>query len=87
MEQEERRTIDRQQLAAFVASLRNAMQLRVEQGLLPYDGRWMPAAEVQKAITRERRRAWMHAFELLLLYGALTSVSLVLIGLALYLCY
>ena len=87
MEQEERRRIDRQELAAFVAPLRNTMKLRVEQGLLPYEGRWMPLAEVQKAIARERRRAWVHAFELLLFYGALMVVSLALILLALYLCY
>lgn len=87
MERAERAEIDRRELGAYMRSLRRAMKERIDAGLLPYQGRWVPLAEVQAGIARERRRAWVHAFELLLLYGVMAIVSLGLLGLAVYLCY
>ena len=87
MERDGQYEIDRKELAAFVASLRRAMRARADAGLLAYDGQWLPLAEVEQGIARERRRAWVHVFELVLLYGVLTAASFGLIALALYLCY
>jgi hypothetical protein len=83
----DRNEIDRKELAAFVASLRRLMRARADAGLLAYDGQWLPLAEVEQGIARERRRAWVHVVELILLYGVLTVVSLAFIVLVLYLCY
>ena len=87
MERDGQYEIDRKELAAFVASLRRAMRARADAGLLAYDGQWLPRAEVERGIARARRRAWMHVFELVVLYCVLTAASLGLITLALYLCY
>jgi hypothetical protein len=87
MNQDGQHEIDKKELAAFVASVRRAMRARADAGLLAYDGQWLPPAEVERGIARERRRAWVHVFELFLLYAVLTAMSFGLIALALFLCY
>lgn len=70
MERQDRQQVDGRQITAVMASLRRAMKTRLDSGLLPHDGRWVPLSEVQEEIARERRRAWIHVIELILLYGA-----------------
>jgi len=64
-----------------MASLRQAMRARLGSGLLPFDGRWVTPAEVEQGIRQERRRARVHAIELILLFCASSFVSLILIAL------
>jgi hypothetical protein len=87
MERDDRREIDSKELAAFMAAVRRLMRTRADAGLLAYDGRWLPLREVEQGIASERRRAWIHVVELVLLYGVLTVISFAFIALALYLCY
>lgn len=79
MESQDRQQVDRRQITAITASLRLAMRARLDSGLLPYDGRWVPLSEVQEGIARERQRAWIHAFELILLYGACFIASVAIL--------
>lgn len=70
-----------------MASLRRAMSARLDSGLLPYEGRWVPLSDVEEGVARERRQAWIHAFELLLLYGAGFFTSVVILALMWMLVY
>ena len=87
MERSELPVVDRKQVAAVMASLRQAMRARLGSGLVPYDGRWVTPAEVEQGIRQERRRARVHAIELILLFCASAFVSLILIGLTWVLGY
>lgn len=71
----------------MMASLRRSMKARLDSGLFPYGGRWVPLAEVRQAVLAERRRAWVHAVELILLYGLNAVVCIAIIGLVWSLCY
>lgn len=81
MERQDRQQVDGRQITAVMASLRRAMRTRLDSGLLPYDGRWIPLSEVQEEIARKRKRAWIHVFELILLYGAGFIASVVVFAL------
>ena len=87
MERGERKEVDRKLVSAVMASLRQAMKARLDSGLLPYDGRWVTPVEVQQGILHERRRARVHAIELILLYCVISFASLILIALVWVLCY
>jgi hypothetical protein len=87
VERSELPVVDRKQVAAVMASLRQEMSARLGSGLLPYDGRWVTPAEVEQGILQERRRARVHAIELILLYCASSFVSLILVALTWVLCY
>jgi len=57
-------------ITATREALHRAMRSRLDSGLLPYDGRWVPLSDVKEEVARERKRARIHAIELILLYGA-----------------
>ena len=63
------------------------MSARLDSGLLPYEGRWVPLSEVKEGVARERKRAWIHAFELILLCGAGFIASVVILALIWTLVY
>ena len=87
MERQVRHEVDRQQIAAVMASLRLQMKSRLDAGLLPYDGRWVPLADVQEGIVQEHKRARVHAVELILLYCLILTASLLVVALVWLLCY
>lgn len=71
MQLQDRQQVDgRQMITATKDALRRAMRSRLDSGLLPYDGRWVPLSDVKEEVARERKRARIHAIELILLYGA-----------------
>lgn len=71
MQPQDRQQVDgRHMITATREALHRAMRSRVDSGLLPYDGRWVPLSDVKEEVARERKRARIHAIELILLYGA-----------------
>lgn len=79
--------IDRGHVAAVMADLRRAMQTRIDSGLVPVDGRWLTPSEAQKEVLDSHRRSRIHALELVLLFGANTIASLLIIALLGMLAY
>lgn len=87
MESQDPGESERQQVAAAVAALRRAMRARLDSGLLPYDGRWVTLPELEQGIRSERRRAWVHAIELILLFVILLAMSSFVYGFLVWLVY
>jgi len=87
VEKRDQQGIAGKQVAAVMGALRRAMQARVDSGLLPYDGRWVMLPEMQQGIIDERKRARVHAIELVLLYCLIPIASFVIIALVVALCY
>jgi hypothetical protein len=87
VERPDRQEVDRKQATAVMAALRRAMKSRLDSGLLPYDGKWVPLSAVQEGIAQERKRAWIHAIELILLYCLNTVLSGLIIALVWQICY
>lgn len=80
-------SMERTEIGQTRKALREAMQRRIDAGLLPNAGRWVERSVLEKEIRRQRAKARVHAFELLLLYAASAIVSLFLLAVFWYLSY
>lgn len=87
MERPDRLEVDRKQITAVMASLRREMASRLDSGLLPYEGRWVPLSDVQAGLARKRKQAWIHAIELVLFFCLNSIVAWVIILVVYQLCY
>ena len=67
--------------------IRQSMLSRIEQGMYPYGGQWLPADEIKKSIKQERKAGRTRAFELLFLNFIFALISLLLIVIVLFLAY
>lgn len=67
--------------------MRDAMQRRINAGLVPNAGQWVERSVLEQEIRRERARARVGALELLLLCAGSAIVSLWLLGIVWYLLY
>lgn len=63
------------EIAGLRARVRREMEQRVQSNLFPYEGQWLTRKQLEDEQRRERRRAWVHAVELLLLYAAIAGIS------------
>ncbi|HET9578641.1 MAG TPA: hypothetical protein VFP44_12485 [Usitatibacter sp.] len=66
------------EIASVRSLARREMDQRLRQNLFPYEGRWLAREALEEALRDERRRARVHAIELLLLCAALLGLSMVL---------
>jgi hypothetical protein len=87
VENRDESVVDGKQIAVVMERLRKAMRRRLDSGLLPYDGRWVTLTEMQQGMLDERKRARVHAIELVLLYGLFAIASFFIIALVVALCY
>lgn len=70
-----------EQLQTLREGIRLAMARRLESGLVPYQGQWLPRAEAEARLRAERRKAWLQLIQLILLSGLGMACSLVLFAL------
>jgi hypothetical protein len=69
------------------ARIRQSMLSRIEQGMHPYGGQWLPADELEKSIKKEKKTGRTRGFELLFLNFIFALISLLLIVIVLFLAY
>ena len=74
-------------ITAVTEALRRAMQARLDAGRLPYDGHWVTLPEMQQAILDERKRARVHAIELVLFFCLILFTSYLVIAVVTAICY
>jgi len=80
-------SMEKSEIAELRKALRRAMQRRVDAGLVPNAGQWVPRSILENEIRKERARAHVHTLELLLLYAGVALISLFLLGILWYLSY
>lgn len=78
-------SMDKAEIEELRKALRRAMQRRVDAGLVPNAGQWVPRSILENAVRKERARARVHALELLLLYIGVALISLFLLVIVWYL--
>jgi len=75
------------QAAELKAGFRAEMAERLADGLLPWDGQWLAAEEIEREQRRARKRAWTTLGELLLLFAVMGAADFILYSLTQTLAY
>lgn len=67
------------EIARLRARFRREMAQRIEADLLPYEGEWLTRGQLEARLLHNRKRARIHAFELLLVYALVVGAAFLML--------